>query len=816
MRPFIIALFCLFMYSVDAQFSIEGTVRNQDGESLIAASVFLMDTGYASLSDEEGNFTLKDIPAGEYRLKVSYVGYSSYENNISLDTDMRLDITLAGSKYSLDEIEIRANRLEENSPFSFTQLEKKQINIKNTAQDLPFLLDHQPSVVVNSDAGAGVGYTAMRIRGSDATRINVTINGVPLNDSESHGVFWVNLPDFSSSVDNIQLQRGVGPSTNGAASFGATVALNTNKVSQNAFVDISGSFGSFNTSRLSLQASTGLLNERWIIDARYSAINSDGYIDRASSELRSWFFSVARIDEKSSLRFNAFSGDERTYQAWWGVPEARLNNNEEALRDHYARNLGSIYQTREDSINLFDSDRRYNYYTYPNQVDDYGQSHFQVLWSRQMSDAWILNATAHYTRGRGFFEEFRVDDNFSFYGLGPFFNNEDEEIESSDLVRRRWLDNHFGGLILNNQLQLSSRMDILFGLSVNVYDGDHFGNVVFSERVQIEDPDFRYYESDAQKWDLNSYFKINYSLNNRLSLFADLQLRSIDYESFGTDNGGQIIQIDTSYRFFNPKLGLNYSLNASNDFYISLANASREPVRSDFIDAVGTRVPAPEHLWNLELGHRHRNQSWSFENNIYFMSYKDQLVLTGAVNDVGAAVRTNVDRSYRLGLESVFNYRFSRVFNWSANLAVSQNRISEFTEVVPDYLNGGAVTRRFENTDIAFSPWLVAGSTLDYSPLNALRFVLLSKYVSRQFIDNTGNDLRSIPAYFTTDLILSYRPEIQDFEELEIKFQLNNVFNTNYSANAYTYSYFFGEEITENFFYPMAGTNFILAASVRF
>jgi len=447
------------------QFEISGTIRNAQGEPLVSASIFLRESPYAAVSDEEGKYSISGIEEGSYLLKASFLGYSAYEDTLLVDRNIKLDIQLSGSKYALDDIEITANSLDEGSPFSYTELEEEQINRKNLAQDLPVLLEHQASLVVTSDAGAGVGYTSMRIRGSDATRINVTVNGVPLNDSESHGVFWVNMPDFASSVNDIQIQRGVGPSTNGAAAFGATVGLNTGAINENPLISFDGSYGSFNTQRLAVAATTGLINQKFSIEGRYSVIKSDGFVDRATSDLKSYYFSASYLSDKGSLRFNTFSGSERTYQSWWGVPEARLEGDQEALLTHYNNNVGVTYLTEADSVNLFDSGRSYNYYLYDNQVDDYNQDHYQLIWNRSVSDNYHINATMHYTRGLGFFEEYRVAEEIADYGFEGIVDGDGDPIEQSDLVRRRWLDNHFYGLILNNRISLGEASELVLGVS---------------------------------------------------------------------------------------------------------------------------------------------------------------------------------------------------------------------------------------------------------------------------------------------------------------------------------------------------------------
>ncbi len=799
-----------------AQYSLEGTVTSSTGEKLIMASVFLKNSPYASVTDDKGVFLLENIDAGTYELKVTYLGYENFDKEIEISSDLNIDIVLTGSKYNLDAIEILANELEKSSPFAYSEISDKEIANKNLAQDLPVLLEHQTSMVVTSDAGSGVGYTSMRLRGSDATRINVTVNGVPLNDSESHSVFWVNMPDFASSVNSIQLQRGVGPSTNGSAAFGGSLSLNTQQIRQNALISLNGSYGSFNTKKISFSATTGLINEQFTIEGRYSKITSDGYVDRASSDLTSYFFSVSKIGEKSSFRFNLISGSERTYQSWWGVPEARLTGDEEALRTHYFNNIGSIYNTNSDSINLFGSDRKYNYYQYDNQVDDYKQDHYQFIYGQKINDRWNTNLTLHYTRGKGFFEEFRYNDAFVNYRLGPFEDDNSEAILSSDLVRRRWLDNHFYGAIFNSSYELNANVNLVTGVSANRYDGDHFGNVIYSERVQIENPDFRYYDSDSDKRDYNAYVKLNYKLRDNVLLFGDIQSRYISYQTSGTDNDLLEIDVDTSYNFINPKFGITYLFNEQSSFYASASKAQREPVRSDFTDAIGISVPQHESMWDYEVGWRYQSPKLTLSSNLYSMQYSNQLVLTGAVNDVGAPVRTNVDKSYRLGIEIESGLKLNDHLNWQANLSLSRNKINNFAEIILDYDNGGMVVNEFKHTDISFSPNIIGGSMFEYLLNDHLTVKLLTKYVGKQFLDNTSNTQKYIDAYVVNDMIFVYSPKIKGVNKMEIKLLVNNMLDHRYASNGYTYSYIFGGLIEENFYYPQAGINFLLGANFQF
>jgi len=811
-----IIFFCGLHLQLSAQYDIWGKVNNSQGERLIGASIFILDANAATTTDFEGYFSLDSLPAGSHEVVVTYLGYEEVKTQMDLTRDTMLNITMAGSVFQLEDIEITANRLNEKSPFSYIEQGTEEIGIKNLAQDLPLLVEHTPSMVVTTDAGAGVGYTGMRIRGSDATRVNVTINGIPLNDSESHGVFWVNTPDLASSVEQIQIQRGVGPSTNGAGAFGATVGLNTDYLHQNPFVKLEGSYGSFNTYKTSVSVSTGMMNNKYLIEGRYSGINSDGYMDRATSDLSSYFLSAAKVDQSSSLRLNIFGGNERTYQSWNGVPQVKLEYEAgeatvDDLLEHYYNNSNGQYNTVADSINLFDSGRTYNAYTYENEVDDYSQTHFQLIYNKQASEKFTYNAKAHFTKGKGFFEQYKVEEDLTEFDSTRFST-------ISDVVVQRWLDNEFFGVILDGEYKANEDLKLHLGTAGNIYLGDHYGEFVnIINPAEALSSRFRFYESDATKRDLNAFLRAEYQLS-KFSLYGDAQIRNVDYKTAGVDNGGYVFDLDENYTFFNPKLGFSYQLADQQTLYASFARAHREPVRSDFLDRLGASTPQAERLDDYELGYRRSGKRLDFQANIYHMIYQDQLVLTGAVNDVGGAVRTNVPESYRLGLELSATARINKYLSWSPNLALSQNKIDEFTE--------GLRGELLQDKDISFSPSVVGGSIVKYSPYHNLNISALSKYVGKQFLDNTGSDEKSLPSYFVQDLVASYLIESDLIQAVEFRLIVNNIFNTKYSSNGYTYSYIYDimlpdggtEEVSvrENYLYPQAGINFLLGLSVTF
>lgn len=793
-KSLLLLVFWLIAIGAFAQNSLKGSVKSASGELLTGANIMLTGTGRGATADVNGNFEIRNIPSGAYTLRASFIGYETFQENIQVPSTGDLDIVLQPSSILTEEFIVYGTRASEQTPTTFKNIDKKDIARLNLGQDLPILLNFTPSVVSFSDAGAGVGYTGLRIRGSDQSRINVTVNGIPLNDAESHGVFWVNMPDFASSVQNIQIQRGVATSTNGAATFGASINIQTDNHSQEAFAEVDNSFGSFNTRRHMAKVGTGLINNRWAFDARLSQITSDGYIDRASSDLRSYFLSGGYYGDKHIIKMNIFSGKEITYQAWEGVPEALLKTN-----------------------------RTFNPYTYDNQVDNYQQDHYQLFYTGNWSKNWKANIALHYTYGRGYFEQFRENDRLSRYGLQPIVIG-NTSVSRTDIIRRRWLDNDFFGTVFSfNYISDDDKWNLIFGGGANRYDGDHFGEIIWmgvAGPTQIRD---RYYDNRAIKDDYNVYAKGTYQMSKGLFLFTDLQFRGIDYTINGINNDLRDVTGDYQFRFFNPKFGLSYETGKGETWYASYAVANREPVRRDFTDSPLSETPRPENLQNIEAGIRAQKGRFTYNANFFYMNYRDQLVLTGQLNDVGAYIRENVDKSYRLGIELDGAYQLSKKWAVGGNIALSRNKIREFTEYLDDY--AAAVFRQEEilhtNTDIAFSPNLVGAAMIDYKPFKNFEVSLLNKYVGRQFMDNTQNENRMLNAFWTSDLRFNYSVRPRYFKSMEFTLMVNNIFNRLYEPNGYTFSYFLpaqaagGRElVTENFYYPQAGTNFL--AGVKF
>lgn len=709
--------------------------------------------------------------------------YGLYGQNQEMETD-----TLQGAKVVLDEVLVQAVRVTNASPVTFSNLKKEEIAPRNLGQDIPILMNFLPGVVTTSDAGAGVGYTSIRVRGSDNTRVNVTVNGIPYNDAESHGTFWVNMPDFASSTESLQLQRGVGTSTNGAGAFGASINLLTDAVSEETYAQIASSIGSFNTLRNNIKFSTGLLNEHVEISGRLSRITSDGYVDRASSELESYFLQTAYKDDNTLVKALLFGGHEITYQAWNGIDG-------ETLQTDRTFNSAGMYVDVNGTTRFYD-----------NEVDDYKQDHAQLLWNEQVSPYWSTNIALHYTRGRGFFEQYRQDEDLADYGLIAIILD-DDAINSTDLIRRRWLDNHFYGTVFSANYS-KNNFDVILGGGWNSYQGDHFGEIIwarFASESEIRD---RYYDDNSNKADFNAYAKANYGLTDKWSLYVDLQYRRVGYSANGEDTG----QVDDTFRFFNPKAGLVFDLNRNNNFYFSYAVAHREPNRNDYEGG----SPKPEKLNDFELGWRYVAPDFQLNANAYYMRYKDQLVLTGELNDVGAPLRANVGDSYRAGIELDATILFRRKFQLQPNIALSTNKNIDFL------FQRDGVLQDLGNTHIAYSPNLVFGNRLTYVPVENLQITALSKYVGKQFMGNIDSEASVLEGYSQMDLNVQYVIEFDAIiKNITLSGLVNNLFDQDIVSNGYFYT--FDDDSSGSIqtfegagYYPQAGINFLLGATVQF
>ena len=769
---------------------VYGTFTDQMGEPVPGVTVQVKNTSKGTTTNTSGQWELS-LTNGNYELVFYYSAPQPLSRKITVNGTTRVDVQLEERDVMLDEVLVSAVRVDAESPVSYSDLSSEEIAPRNLGQDIPILMNYLPGVVTTSDAGAGVGYTGIRVRGSDATRVNVTINGIPYNDAESQGTFWVNLPDFASSVESLQLQRGVGTSTNGAGAFGASLNLLTDAVSEEAHARVSVAGGSFNTLRTNLKFSTGLLNDHFELYGRLSRIQSEGYIDRASSDLDSYFLQGTYVDDNTLIKALLFGGKEVTYQAWYGIEDPEILENNRTFNI-----AGAIFNDQGEIIDYYD-----------NEVDNYKQDHAQLHWNEQWSPYFSSNLALHYTYGRGYFEQFRQDDDFAVYGFDPIQVN-GEAVTTTDLIRRRWLDNDFYGATYSVRYE-KEQLRLIAGGAWNRYEGDHFGEVIWAEFPSQSQYKDRYYDDNSLKTDFNIYGKVNYRLENGLGIFGDLQYRTVTYQANGNETG----LVDDTFNFFNPKFGLTYRIDDRNQLYSSFARAHREPNRNDYESG----NPRPEKLNDLELGWRYRSEKLQLNTNVYYMRYKDQLVLTGELNDVGAPLRRNIGDSYRLGLELDAVIRLGQSWVVRPNLALSDNRNLDY------YFERDGALQELGNTHIAYSPGIIAGNMLTWMPIERLQFALLSKYVSEQYLGNIDAQSSKLDDYFINDLNLQYTLSTQGvFEAITFSGLVNNIFDVKYVSNGYFYTY----DVENNDgsvntfsgtgYYPQAGINFLFGVDLKF
>jgi iron complex outermembrane receptor protein len=696
----------------------------------------------------------------------------------------------------LDEVLVKAVRVDAKSPITHSNVTKKEIAKRNLGQDIPILLNFLPSVVTTTDAGAGVGYTGIRVRGVSPQSTNITINGIPYNDAESLGTFWVNLGDFASSVESLQLQRGVGTSTNGSGAFGASINVLTDAVSKDASGEISNSFGSFNTRKHTVKFSTGLMNDHFEIAGRLSNIASDGYIDRASADLKSYFLQGSYVDDNTLIKAIVFGGNEVTYQSWYGLEDLDLLENDRTF------NVAGIYTDDNGNTQFYD-----------NEVDNYSQDHYQLHWNQRYNSQWSTTLGLNYTYGRGYFEQYREDEDFDTYGFTELSIG-GETINETDLIRRRWLDNDFYVFNANANYK-DNNLNLIFGGSYSHYDGDHFGEVIWAEFASQSEIRDRYYDGNSIKNDLSVFTKANYRLNENVSLYGDLQVRNVTYKTTGTTSDIVEFAVDKKFSFFNPKAGITYDLNSDNSLYFSYARANREPNRTDFESNPNIEA---EQLNDFELGWRHKKRNFTFNANAYYMLYNEQLVLSGQLDDVGNPIRTNSGKSYRLGLELEAIIPVSPKLTLQPNMTISTNKNSE------TIINFDGELQNLGKTDISFSPDLVAANAIVFQPVEDLQMALLSKFVGEQFMSNTEAESSKLDSYFINDFNISYTLKTKSvFDSVVFTGLVNNLFNVEYISNGYYYTF---DDTWSNpgvvstiegaGFYPQATRNFLAGITLNF
>lgn len=783
MKHLITILFIAFTLNANAQelFTLSGKITD-DTKPFPGVNVQVKGTTIGTTTDINGQFSL-NLKEGKYILVISSISKPK-EIKGNLTKNSFISIDMSDSFVVLEEVLISAVRVKSTSPVTHSNVSKEELEKRNLGQDIPILLNYLPSVVTTSDAGAGVGYSGIRVRGSDATRVNITINGIPYNDAESQGTFWVNMPDFTSSTESMQLQRGVGTSTNGSGAFGASLNLLTDAISEKAYGEISNSFGSYNTRKHTVKFSTGKINDHIEFSGRFSKIDSDGYIDRAWSDLKSYFLQAAYVDDNTLIKALTFGGQEKTYQAWYGVTKEEIET------------LG----------------RTHNPYSYENEIDNYNQDHYQLHWNEKLSENWSTTIGLNYTYGRGYYEQFKEGEDFSDYDLTPITIG-GETIDETDLIRRRWLDNDF--YVVNaNATYKNNGLEFVFGTSISTYKGDHFGEIIWAEFASNSEIRDHYYDSRTEKNDSNIFGKLTYQLNDSWTLFTDLQARFVKFDTNGLTSDRDPINVDEKYSFFNPKAGVTFKANNNNSFYLSYAHANKEPNRNDFENGVNTS----EKLNDFELGWRFNNGAFKVNSNIYYMLYKDQLVLTGAIDDTGAPLRATSGKSYRLGLEIDAQIKLSDKLNLQPNIAISNNKNVDFVTS----WNGELVN--LGETNLSFSPNLIIGNAFVYQPTSTIQFSLLSKYVGEQYMGNIDNDNSKLDSYFVNDFNVSYEIKPNKiFKSITLSALVNNIFNVKYISNGYYYTYDDTWSVPNETttvdgtgYYPQATRNFLVGATLKF
>lgn len=798
----------LLVLSLSAQSVVKGRVTDDTGLPLPGASVTIGAQGQST--DANGAFHFKAVAGKSATLKVSFVGFATVEQTVKIPFSG--EIKLQKTARQMDEVTVLSTRATDKSPVAYTNIGKETLSKSNLGQDVPYLLSMTPSFVPSSDAGTGIGYTNFRIRGTDATRINVTINGIPYNDADEQSTFWVDAPDLTSSVENLQVQRGVGTSTNGAGAFGANINMQTENYAPKASGEVSVSYGSFNSSKMTAKASSGLMNNHWAIDTRLSSVSSDGYIDRASVNMKSYFLQAGYYGEKTTVKLLTFGGKEKTYHAWNGVSGDSLKTNR---------------TYNECGFMSFDANGKPLYYK--NQVDDYTQTNYQLLGVHSFSPEFSLNAGLHYTRGDGYYEEYKQDQSLKKYALSPY-TVDGTSYSSSDLVRRKEMGNDFAGGVFSLNYT-KEKLSAQLGGGINRYWGSHWGNVIWVKNyIGNILPDLEYYRSTVSKWDGNIYLKANYELLPKVNVYGDLQYRRVTYALNGTNdkwessmNGMQPLDLDKQFNFFNPKAGLFYRPDSRNELFASFALAHREPTRTNYTNAGSSEKPTSEALYDYEMGYQFKSRNLSLGANLYYMYYKDQLVLTGKLSDIGEALTSNIPDSYRSGIELTAGVKITDWLKWDGNLTLSRNKIKNFTEYDVDVYDAAGNWTNTQNnnlgtTNIAYSPTTLANSLITVS-YKKIEMALQSSYVGKQYIDNTSSNDRSLAAYFVNNLRINYALQnVLSLKEIGFSLALNNLFNEQYSSNGYVWysSYVGSKRVNDLRYSPQAGFNCLAGITVKF
>ncbi len=780
----LLLLFLLAGWTVWAQeVNISGKVTDENHQPLAGAVVAVKEIRLKKATDFNGEFLLKVKPR-KYTLTVSYTGYQTKEIVVIAQRDTYLNIRLKPKAEQLDEVIINAVKATPDMPVAQSNVSKEQLQEQNLGQDVPYLIETLPGVVVTSDAGAGIGYTGIRIRGISSQQINVTLNGIPFNDPESQSVYWVDIPDIAANTQSLQIQRGVGTSSFGTGAFGASLNLQTVQIDQEASAGIQTAYGSFNTKKTGVKGTTGLLNQHFSFTGHFSKTTSDGYIDRASAKLKSYYLSGAYKDDKNTLKALIFGGHEITYQAWYGVDKQTFDNNPTF---NYA---GAIYDNNWHVIDFYD-----------NQVDNYKQDHYQLHFSHKFSKDLKLNLATHYTYGRGYYEQYKQDEDFSDYGFTPIVIN-GQTIDHTDLIRRKWLDNDFYGAIASLEYRTKAG-HYIFGLAANEYDGRHFGRVIWAQYASDSKIRHEYYRNTGIKKSVNGFAKTLYQISHKFKLFTDVQFRKISYKVDGTVAWQTPWTMSDDLFFINPKIGLYYDLNPENDLYLSLAQTHREPNRDDYQNATLDK-PKPETLNDIEAGWKYQSGNLKTEINLYGMFYKDQLVLTGRITNVGDPIRENVGESYRIGVETQLAYRLNKKFDFQGNLSLSDNRNKEYIT------RENSQFKVYKNTKIAYSPDVVGAGIITYHAFKQFKIQAITKYVGSQYMDNRNIDASKLDSYWLENLLFRYETGNNKWvKNAALTLKLNNIFNQKYASNGYMWG-------DDPYYFPQAGFNVLAGLNITF
>lgn len=805
LKPFAAVLFALHgIAGVSAQeYSVRGHVTDDRGLPLAGAGVTIVNSFTGTYCGKEGEYRITLKWPGVYHLKFSFTGYEEVTRMLDVTGDMTLDVSLNQKTIMTDEVVVSATRAGTRTPVAYSTVNAGEIRQKNMVQDLPYILGMTPSLVETSETGTGIGYTSLRIRGTDGSRINITMDGIPLNDAESQQVFWVDLPDLSASVDNIQVQRGVGTSSNGAGAFGASVNIKLKNPGDDPFFEISSSAGSFNTFRNMVTAGTGLIKDKYSMQMRYSGIGSDGYIRRTGLDNRSLMLTGLIRSERSILKANIFLGEEHTGISWWGVPAELL------VTDRRFNPAGEY----EDEL----GNKQY----YDNESDNYKQGHYQLIYSTNLSKTLFMHAALHYTKGKGYYEEYKEDQELSEYGL-PDLEINTTTITESDLIRRKWMANDFYGMVWSLGLK-KERIDAVFGGGFNVYDGDHFGRIIWMSWPGNVPKDYQWYLNNGRKSEASIYGKMNFSITERLTGFGDLQFRHIAYTMSGRDDDLRDLSQSHFFNFFNPKTGIFFNISQNQNAYLSFSVAGREPTRSDFKEATGdnTATPQAETLYDLESGYNLQSHYADLGINLYGMIYRDQLVPTGELSNVGYPVMTNVEKSFRTGVEVTTTLKPVNRLALKLNLTISRNKIRDFTSYYTDYnttdWSSEYKSIRLGMVDIAYSPAVTGSGELTWDISGSLRAGIVTKYVGKQYFDNTMNGNRKIDPYIVNNFMMNFNRNLKSSGNLNLKFMVNNILNSVYESNAYGGIWYEdGAEKTWSYYFPQAGINFLVSLGLSF